>query len=77
MSSFELELIKKLEEKQNILSQKIDIIDVNLQKLIHELQNIDGHGVPKNNSFDDESKNESEQLITGIEEQEDSDSNQD
>ena len=32
MSSFELELIKKLEEKQNILSQKIDIIDINLQK---------------------------------------------
>lgn len=69
MSSFELELIKKLEEKQNILSQKIDIIDVNLQKLIHELHNIDGHGVPKYNSFDDENKEDSEQLITGIEEE--------
>ena len=63
MSSFELELIKKLEEKQNILSQKIDIIDVNLQKLIHELQNIDGHGVPKNNGFGEENKEDSEQLL--------------
>ena len=68
MSSFELELIKKLEEKQNILSQKIDIIDVNLQRLIHELQNIDGYGVPKYNSFGEENKKDSEQLITGIEE---------
>lgn len=77
MSSFELELIKKLEEKQNILSQKIDIIDVNLQRLIHELQNIDGYGVPKYNSFGEENKKDSEQLITGIEEQGESDSNQD
>ena len=77
MSSFELELIKNLEEKQNILSQKIDIIDINLQKLIHELQNIDGHGVPKNNGFGEENKEDSEQLITGIEEQEESDSNKD
>ena len=72
MSSFELELIKKLEEKQNILSQKIDIIDVNLQKLINELHNIDGHGVPKHTSFDDENKEDSEQLITGIEDQDSS-----
>lgn len=81
MSSFELELIKKLEEKQNILSQKIDIIDVNLQKLINELHNIDSHGVSKHTSFDDENKEDSEQLITGIEEQdskeEDLDSNED
>jgi len=82
MSSFELELIKKLEEKQNILSQKIDIIDVNLQKLIHELHNIDSQGVSKHTSFDDEIKEDSEQLITGIEEQEysnkdDLDSNED
>ena len=81
MSSFELELIKKLEEKQNILSQKIDIIDVNLQKLIHELHNIDSHGVLKHTSFDYENKEDSEQLITGIEEQdskeEDLDSNED
>lgn len=72
MSSFELELIKKLEEKQNILSQKIDIIDVNLQKLIHELHNIDSHSVSKHTSFDYENKEDSEQLITGIEEQDDS-----
>jgi hypothetical protein len=77
MSSFELELIKKLEEKQNILSQKIDIIDVNLQKLINELHNIDSHGVSKHTSFDDENKEDSEQLITGIEEQNDSDSKED
>ena len=64
MSSFELELIKKLEEKQNILSQKIDIIDVNLQKLIHELQNIDGSRVESirlDNSINDYEQDDSEQ----------------